>query len=132
VGGIVGALIAVPVVSAIEVMLAPLQAREVPVAPEPHSADSTPGADAAPDAAPALRPPDMVAAARALRARKPRRIIVAVPVGSEQAVAALAREVDEVVCPSRPEPFIAIGLHYGDFSQVEDTEVLDLLRAYGR
>jgi putative phosphoribosyl transferase len=74
----------------------------------------------------------MVAAARALRARKPRRIIVAVPVGSEQAVAALAREVDEVVCPSRPEPFIAIGLHYGDFSQVEDTEVLDLLRAYGR
>jgi putative phosphoribosyl transferase len=74
----------------------------------------------------------MVAAARALRARKPRRIIVAVPVGSEQAVTALAGEVDEIVCPSRPEPFIAIGLHYGDFSQVEDTEVLELLRAYGR
>lgn len=74
----------------------------------------------------------MVAAARALRARHPRRIIVAVPVGSEQAVAALAREVDEIVCPSRPEPFIAIGLHYGDFSQVEDGEVLDLLRASGR
>ncbi len=37
VGGLVGALIAVPVVAAIEILLAPLQARQVPVAPEPRS-----------------------------------------------------------------------------------------------
>jgi predicted phosphoribosyltransferase len=69
----------------------------------------------------------MVAAARALRARGPRRVVAAVPVGSGQAVAALAAEVDEVICPRRPEPFVAIGLHYADFSQVEDAEVLKLL-----
>ena len=70
----------------------------------------------------------MRAAARAVRARGPARLVVAVPVGAVEAVAALASEADEVVCPALPEPFIAIGLHYGDFSQVEDTEVLDLLQ----
>lgn len=70
----------------------------------------------------------MRAAARAVRARGPGRLIVAVPVGSAEAVAALGAEVDEVICPALPEPFIAIGLHYGDFSQVEDAEVLDLLQ----
>jgi putative phosphoribosyl transferase len=72
----------------------------------------------------------MVAAARALRARGPRRVVAAVPVGSGEAVAALAAEVDEVVCPRRPEPFVAIGLHYADFSQVEDAEVLKLLEEH--
>ena len=74
----------------------------------------------------------MVAAARALRARGPRRVVAAVPVGSGQAVAALAAEVDEVICPRRPEPFVAIGLHYADFSQVEDAEVLKLLEEHPR
>jgi putative phosphoribosyl transferase len=34
---------------------------------------------------------------------------------------------DEVVCPSRPEPFYAIGIHYVDFTQVDDAEVVALL-----
>lgn len=72
----------------------------------------------------------MVAAARALRARGPRRVVAAVPVGSGQGVEALAAEVDEVICPRRPEPFVAIGLHYADFSQVEDAEVLKLLEGH--
>ena len=42
VGGLAGALIAVPVVAAIEVLLTPLQAREVPVAPEPRSEEPLP------------------------------------------------------------------------------------------
>jgi putative phosphoribosyl transferase len=70
----------------------------------------------------------MRAAARAVRARSPARLIIAVPVGSREAVAALEEDADRVVCPEQPEPFIAIGLHYADFGQVDDAEVLDLLR----
>lgn len=70
----------------------------------------------------------MRAAARAVRARSPARLIIAVPVGSREAVAALEEDADRVVCPSQPEPFVAIGLHYADFGQVEDGEVLDLLQ----
>ena len=70
----------------------------------------------------------MIAAARSARARAPARLIVAVPVGSSDACAALAVEADEVVCPSRPDPFHAIGIHYEDFDQVSDAEVVSLLR----
>jgi hypothetical protein len=55
-----------------------------------------------------------------------------VPVGSTEARTALAGEADEVVCPSRPEPFIAIGLHYLDFEQVDDSEVVALLQGGGQ
>ena len=71
----------------------------------------------------------MRAAARAVRARGPARLVVAVPVGSPEACAALAGEGDELVCPSRPEPFYAIGVHYMDFAQVDDDEVIALLEA---
>lgn len=70
----------------------------------------------------------MRAAARAVRARGPARLIIAVPVGAREAVAALAEDADRVVCPAQPEPFIAIGLHYEDFAQVDDEEVLALLQ----
>jgi putative phosphoribosyl transferase len=69
----------------------------------------------------------MRAAARAVRARGPARLVIAVPVGSPEACVALAAESDEVVCPSRPEPFFAIGVHYVDFSQVDEAEVVALL-----
>jgi predicted phosphoribosyltransferase len=53
--------------------------------------------------------------------------VVAVPVGSLQACQALAREADDVVCLSTPEPFVAVGLFYRDFGQTEDSEVEQLL-----
>jgi predicted phosphoribosyltransferase len=70
----------------------------------------------------------MRAAARAVRARRPARLVIAVPVGSADTCATIAEEADEVVCPSRPEPFLAIGLHYEDFGQVPDAQVVELLR----
>jgi putative phosphoribosyl transferase len=40
--------------------------------------------------------------------------------------------VDEVICLWTPEPFFAIGVHYVDFHQISDTEVVELLaRAAG-
>ena len=70
----------------------------------------------------------MVAAARAVRAKGPARLIVAVPVGSREAVALLQHETDEVVCLSTPEPFWAVGVYYRDFGQTEDREVETLLQ----
>jgi len=63
------------------------------------------------------------AAIRAVRARGARRIVLAVPTAPESTVEELGREADEVVCLMTPEPFIAIGRWYEDFSQLSDDEV---------
>jgi putative phosphoribosyl transferase len=69
----------------------------------------------------------MTAAARAIRARNPAKIVVAVPVASADTCQALQREVDEVVCPATPEPFYAVGLWYDDFGQTSDDDVRRIL-----
>jgi putative phosphoribosyl transferase len=66
-------------------------------------------------------------ALRALRRSGARRVILAVPVAPAQAIAALKPEADEVVCLATPEPFHAVGLHYADFAQTTDEEVIALL-----
>jgi putative phosphoribosyl transferase len=71
----------------------------------------------------------MRAAVRSLRQRQPSRLIVAVPVGSSQACAAVRSEVDELVCLHEPKTFWAVGLYYRHFDPTPDDEVLELLRA---
>ena len=70
----------------------------------------------------------MLAAVRAARAKGPARVVVAVPTGSAEACALLAKEADEVVCLDTPEPFRAVGLWYEDFSQTSDEQVKACLR----
>jgi putative phosphoribosyl transferase len=70
----------------------------------------------------------MRAAATALRQLKPRRIIVAVPVGAAETCEEFRSEVDEVVCAASPEPFMAVGAWYSEFSQTSDDEVRELLK----
>ncbi|MDZ7590013.1 MAG: phosphoribosyltransferase [Rubrivivax sp.] len=72
------------------------------------------------------------AAMKALRRRQPARLVLAVPVAPADTVAALSQEADEVVCLAQPEPFHAIGLHYADFHQVPDDEVLAVLDGLAR
>lgn len=67
------------------------------------------------------------AALRAIRRIGPRRIVLAVPVVSEDIVDALANEADEVVAVSRPARLYAVGAHYEDFAQTSDDEVIRLL-----
>jgi putative phosphoribosyl transferase len=74
----------------------------------------------------------IAAAARALRAQAPARLVVAVPVAPAQAVRQLANEVDQVVCLASPEPFLAVGQWYQDFRQVGDDAVRQALSATGR
>jgi predicted phosphoribosyltransferase len=72
----------------------------------------------------------MRAALRALRLLDPERIVVAVPVGSEEACEDLTREADAVVCLAQPSPFRGVGAWYDDFSQTTDAEVVSLLARY--
>ena len=67
------------------------------------------------------------AAIRAIKKRRPARLVLAIPVASPDVVEALGREVDEVVCLRQPEPLYAIGLWYEDFRQVHDEEVTRIL-----
>ena len=69
----------------------------------------------------------MQAAVKAVRMMNPARVVVAVPVGSVQASAALGAIADELVCLSTPEPFTAVGLWYREFPQTSDEEVADLM-----
>jgi predicted phosphoribosyltransferase len=69
----------------------------------------------------------MRAAAAALRKQNVARIVVAVPVGAPETCQELDSEVDELVCPFRPEFFYGVGQFYGDFSQTTDEEVTELL-----
>lgn len=71
------------------------------------------------------------AALRAIRAKQPRRLILAVPVGVPATLDALAAEADEVVCLVAPEHLRSVGDWYSDFSQTTDDEVMTLL-AEGR
>jgi len=63
-----------------------------------------------------------------LRPRKPARLIVAVPVAPPDTLEKVAALADETVCLHAPEWFMAVGQFYGDFGQVEDDEVVALLR----
>lgn len=69
----------------------------------------------------------MRAAVAAVRTFHPEEIVVAVPVGAEDAVTALGALVEELICPATPEPFDAIGAFYEDFSTTGDDEVEALL-----
>ena len=74
----------------------------------------------------------MIAALEVARARNPFELIVAVPVASPDRLPEIRRRCDEVICLLAPSSFWAIGEFYEDFSQVEDSEALDLLRARRR
>lgn len=71
----------------------------------------------------------MRAAIRALRQMKPARIVIAVPVAPVSTCNQLEFEADELLCLEMPEPFYGVGQFYGDFSQVSDEEVKELLDA---
>lgn len=62
-----------------------------------------------------------------LRDAQPQRLIFAVPVAPQESLDILRPLVDELVCLATPEPFHAVGLHYADFRQTTDEEVIELL-----
>lgn len=69
----------------------------------------------------------ITAACRVVRAQGADRIVVAVPVAPDEALARLAEAADEVVCLRTPRPFFSVGQWYRDFAQTSDAEVTALL-----
>jgi putative phosphoribosyl transferase len=72
----------------------------------------------------------MRAAVQAVRQLGPARVIVAVPVGAPSTCEEFADVTDETVCARTPEPFLAVGQWYVDFSQTSDDEVRALLQEH--
>ena len=67
------------------------------------------------------------AACQVARAHGAVRVVVAVPVASQQATVSLRDVCDEIICVDVPDPFWAVGEWYDDFSQTSDEEVVRLL-----
>jgi putative phosphoribosyl transferase len=74
----------------------------------------------------------MISALHALRAKQPAKLICAVPVAPADTLQKIRAYADEVVCLSTPMFFQAVGQFYADFPQVDDAEVIDILRQAGQ
>ncbi|MCL7461680.1 phosphoribosyltransferase family protein [Pseudomonas sp. NW5] len=71
----------------------------------------------------------MHAALLAVRRQQPASIVLVVPVASQEALDRLQPLVDQIVCLQIPACLSSIGEWYGDFSQVSDARVLEILAA---
>lgn len=72
----------------------------------------------------------MRAAIRGLRRLGPARIVAAVPVGAEEAVAMVRPLADELICLASPAPFGHVGLWYQRFDVGSEADIRRLLDAY--
>jgi putative phosphoribosyl transferase len=62
-----------------------------------------------------------------IRNEHPKKVVVAVPVASQQAAKKLSEVTDEFVCAWIPSHFSSVGEFYVDFTQVTDEEVVEML-----
>lgn len=70
----------------------------------------------------------MISALHGLRASKPAKLVCAVPVAPPDTLIKVADMADEVVCLEAPEFFQAVGQFYQHFPQVDDDEVIEILK----
>ena len=70
----------------------------------------------------------MFAALHAVRAREPQRLICAIPVADPDSLERVRPLADEVVCLAAPYQFHAVGQFCREFGQVEDAQVITILR----
>ena len=69
----------------------------------------------------------MRAALQALRRRRPRRLVLAVPVAPTDTIEQLRGHADRIECLEAHTMFGAIGSYYADFRQVSDEQVIEAL-----
>ncbi len=75
----------------------------------------------------------MMAAVKAVKAERPREVVVAVPVGPRETLDELGEMADDVVVIDTPTPFFAVGAFYRNFEQTSDEDVQRILdQAKGR
>lgn len=71
-----------------------------------------------------------LAALRATKMRKPKKLVLAVPVGPTEVMADMRQEADDVICLEERRDFGAIGFYYADFRQIDDQEVIETLARF--
>ena len=74
----------------------------------------------------------MVAAIRCVRARTPRKLVVAIGVAPTESLASIEAQADEVVCFYAAAEFYAVGQFFEDFSEVSDDMVVTALSRVAR
>lgn len=67
------------------------------------------------------------AALQALAGARPERTVLAVPLAPADVLPDMRKLCDHVICLASPDPFHAVGMHYREFAQTEDEEVIRLL-----
>ena len=70
----------------------------------------------------------LISAVESIRKSDPKKIIIAVPVSPPETARILKQLADEFICLYTPSDFFGVGQYYYDFSQVEDEEVVQLLK----
>jgi putative phosphoribosyl transferase len=70
------------------------------------------------------------AALRATRLRRPKHLVLAVPVAPTESLAELRHEADDAICLEHHDAFGALGHYYRDFRQVADNEVVEILARF--
>ncbi|MBI5147497.1 MAG: phosphoribosyltransferase [Thaumarchaeota archaeon] len=66
-----------------------------------------------------------------VKKQKPKKLIIAVPVGPKDTIDRLNKVADDVIVLYVPVDFGAIGEFYRDFGQVEDFQVQEIMSKYG-
>jgi len=69
----------------------------------------------------------MLSAIRSVRARKPKKLIVAIGVAPAETLARIRAETDDMICLAAPEEFYAVGQFFEDFSEVTDANMVTAL-----
>ncbi len=64
-----------------------------------------------------------------LKGQHPKKIVVAVPVSSPEAAERIRAEADELVALDVPDNFSSVSEHYEEFAQLEDEDVIRLIKA---
>ncbi len=72
------------------------------------------------------------AAVLSVKRRKPKQVVIAVPVAPRGALETLSEDGTKVVALQTPASFLSIGQFYADFGQVQDEDVKAILRRHGK
>ena len=70
----------------------------------------------------------MIAALQSVRTEQPEFLLAALPVGAEDSIARLEETADEIICLRVPSFFQAVGQFYRQFDQVEDEDLIRILK----
>jgi putative phosphoribosyl transferase len=70
----------------------------------------------------------IMASIRMMRQKRPKKIVVAIPVAPAETIKKMAPLVDDLICLHVPNDFMGVGWYYSDFSEVTDEEVIALLK----